>query len=169
MGTWTKQSEAKQHHESSNGIETYTGNLKAGNSSMLSGQLEAEHPLKKEKRWWSAWLCQKREQVRSRGQILKIEIYLNLKHNNSMSHQMGLKLTLAILKQEVHQCLIGTKVSNAYDATVKDDENSAQGTEKDEDLPSEEQTIFSNLKKGSVSSYLLPHANQWNPMHYKLH
>jgi hypothetical protein len=37
----TKQSEAKQQHESSNGIETYTGNFKAGNSSMV----EAEHPL----------------------------------------------------------------------------------------------------------------------------
>jgi hypothetical protein len=30
-----KQSEAQQQHELSNGIETYTGNVKAGNSSML--------------------------------------------------------------------------------------------------------------------------------------
>jgi hypothetical protein len=42
----TKQSEAKQQHESSNRIETYTGDFKAGNSSMQSCLLEAEHPLK---------------------------------------------------------------------------------------------------------------------------
>jgi hypothetical protein len=44
----TKKYEAKEQHESSNGIETYTGYFKAGNSSMLSFnlKLEAEHPLK---------------------------------------------------------------------------------------------------------------------------
>jgi hypothetical protein len=41
----TKQSVAKQQYESSNGIETYTGNEKSRNSSMLSCQLEAEHPF----------------------------------------------------------------------------------------------------------------------------
>jgi hypothetical protein len=47
----TKLSEAKQQHESSNGIETYTGDFKAGNSSMWSScQFEAEHPLKKNSR-----------------------------------------------------------------------------------------------------------------------
>jgi hypothetical protein len=46
-GRGTKQSEAKQEHRSSNGIETYTDDFKAENtSSMQSCQLEAEHPLK---------------------------------------------------------------------------------------------------------------------------
>jgi hypothetical protein len=86
-----------------------------------------------------------------------------------MNHQMGLKLTLAISKQEILRCLIGTKVRAAYDATVKDDKNSAQGTEKEEDSLSEEQNILSDLTKNLVSSHLLPHTNEWNPMHYKLH
>jgi hypothetical protein len=47
---------------------------------------------------------------------------------------MGWESTLAI-----------SKVCDAYDATVKDDKNSALGTEKEEDLPSKEQTIFSDL------------------------
>jgi hypothetical protein len=81
-----------------------------------------------------------------------------------------LKLTLAaISKQEIFRCLIGTKVRDAYDATVKDDKNSVQGTEKEEDSTSEEQTIFSDLTKNLVILHLLPHKNEWNPMHYKLH
>jgi hypothetical protein len=55
-----------------------------------------------------------------------------------MNHQMGLKRTLAI-----------SKVCDTYDATAKDDKNSALGTEKEEDWPSEEQTIFSDLTKKS--------------------
>jgi hypothetical protein len=50
-----------------------------------------------------------------------------------MNHQMELKLTLAISRQEILQCLIGTKVRDAHDAMVHDDEYSAQGTEKEED------------------------------------
>ncbi len=49
-----------------------------------------------------------------------------------MNHQTGLKFTLAISKQEILRCLIGTKVRDAYDATVQesqDDENSSQGIE----------------------------------------
>ena len=86
-----------------------------------------------------------------------------------MNHQMGLKLTLAISKQEILWCLIGTKLRDAYNAMIKDDKNSAQGTEQEEDSPSEEQTIFSNLTKILVSSHLLPHTNEWNPMRYKFH
>jgi hypothetical protein len=36
------QSEAKQQHDTSNEIETYTGNSKAGNSPMSSCHLQAE-------------------------------------------------------------------------------------------------------------------------------
>ncbi len=50
-----------------------------------------------------------------------------------MNHEIGLKLTLAISKQQISRCLIGTKVRGTYDATVKDNKNSAQGTEKEED------------------------------------
>jgi hypothetical protein len=39
-GRGTNKSEAKQQHESSNGIETYTGDFKPGNSLMQSCQLE---------------------------------------------------------------------------------------------------------------------------------
>ena len=53
---------------------------------------------------------------------------------------MGLKLTLAF-----------SKVRDAYDATVTDDKNSALGTEKEEDLPNEEQTVFSDLTKKLVN------------------
>ena len=86
-----------------------------------------------------------------------------------MNHQMGLKLTLAISKQEILWCLIGTKVRDAYDAMIKDDKNSVQGTEKEEDWPSEEQTIFSDFTNNLVRSHLLSHKNEWNPMHYNLH
>jgi hypothetical protein len=59
-----------------------------------------------------------------------------------MNHQMGLKLTLAISKQKILRCLICTKVRDAYDAaTVQDDENSAQRTEKEED-PAERGTNY---------------------------
>jgi hypothetical protein len=85
-----------------------------------------------------------------------------------MNHQIGLKLILAISKQQIFRCLIGTKVRGAHDATVKDYKNSAQGTEKEEDSPGEEQTIFSDLTKNLVSSHLLLHTNKWNQMHYKL-
>ncbi len=66
------------------------------------------------------------------------------------------RLTLTISKQEFARkfftCLIGTKIRDAYDATVQDNENSAQGTEEDEDSAEEkdkEQTIFSDLGKQS--------------------
>ena len=39
------QSETKQQHDTSNEIETYTGNSKAGKSLMSSCHLQAEHPL----------------------------------------------------------------------------------------------------------------------------
>jgi hypothetical protein len=68
---------------------------------------------------------------------------------------LGLKLTLAISKHEILVCLIGTKVSDAYDATtqwVQANENSAQGTEKNGDSAEEKdqkQNIFSHLRKQS--------------------
>jgi hypothetical protein len=49
---------------------------------------------------------------------------------------MELKFTLGISNPEILQFLIGTQVCDAYDATVQDDNNSAQGTEKKEDLAS---------------------------------
>ena len=52
---------------------------------------------------------------------------------------------------------------------AKDDKNSAQETEKEEDSPSEEQTIFSDFTNNLVRSHLLSHKNEWNPMHYNLH
>jgi hypothetical protein len=84
-----------------------------------------------------------------------------------MNHQTGLKFTLAISKQEILRCLIGTKVRDAYDATVQesqDDENSSQGIEKAEDLAKgkdKKHTVFSDLRK---QSYLLPYTSEWNPM-----